>query len=65
MSLCRKYKVRDKVIGKKGIYLERYPSYRRTYRRSRSESGSSLEKNTLHRVWAVSEGKKGPQCADG
>ena len=38
MSHCRKNSVRDKVMGKKWIYLER---------------------NTLHRVWAISEGEKG------
>ena len=37
MSHHRKNSVRDKVIGKKWIYLER---------------------NTLHRVWAISEGKR-------
>ena len=36
MSHCRQKSVRNKVIGKKWIYLER---------------------NTLHRVWAISEGK--------
>ena len=36
MSHGRKNSVRDKVIGKKWIYLER---------------------NTLHRVWAISEGE--------
>ena len=36
MSHHRKNSVRDKVIGKKWVYLER---------------------NTLHRVWAISEGK--------
>ena len=38
MSHRRKNSVRDKVIGKKWIYLER---------------------NTLYRVWAISEGKRG------
>ena len=51
MSLCRKYKVRDKVVGKKWISLERYTSYRRTYRWSISENESSLGKNTFHRAW--------------
>ena len=37
MSHCRKNLERDKVIGKKWIYLER---------------------NTLYRVWAVSEGER-------
>ena len=34
ISCCRKNSVRDKVIGKKWVYLQR---------------------NTLHRVWAISE----------
>ena len=34
---CRKNSVKDKVISKKWIYLER---------------------NILHRVWAISEGKR-------
>ena len=38
MAHHRKNSVRDKVIGKKQIYLER---------------------NTLHRVWSISEGKSG------
>ena len=37
MSHHRQNSVRDKVISKKWIYLER---------------------NTLHRVWAISEGEK-------
>ena len=37
MSRCRKNSVRDKMIGKKWIYLER---------------------NTLHRVWAISESER-------
>ena len=38
MSQCRRNSVRNKVISKKGIYLER---------------------NTLHRMWAISKGKSG------
>ena len=38
MSHHRKNSVRDKVIGKKQVYLER---------------------NILHRVWSISEGKSG------
>ena len=38
MSHHRKNSVRDQLIGKKWIYLE---------------------KNTVHRVWAISEGESG------
>ena len=35
MSHCRKNSVRDKVIGKKWIYLERKPLHRQEYGPSR------------------------------
>ena len=44
MSHCRKNSVRDKVIGKKGVYLER---------------------NTLHTVGAIPEGKSSTEIWHG
>ena len=44
MSHCRKNSARDKVVGKKGVYLER---------------------NALHSVGAISEGKSSAEIGPG
>ena len=47
MSHCRKNSVRDKVIGKKWIYLERYTLQRQNAVISKGENG--FGRNTVHR----------------
>ena len=58
MSHCRQKLVRNKVIGKKWIYLERNTLHRVW---AILEGTSSLGGNTLHRqrVWAVAKGQWG------
>ena len=51
MSHHRKNSVRDKVTGKKQIYLERNTD------KVTGKKRIYLERNTLHRVWAISGGE--------
>ena len=56
MSQHRENSVRDEVIGKKWVYLERYTSIESMRFLSKGKSGPG--RSTLHRVWATSEGKR-------
>ena len=57
MSHGRKNSMRDKVIGKKWIYLERTHSIDRMRFVSKSKRPWG-ERHSTDRVWAIAEGEK-------
>ena len=57
MSPCRKNSVRDKVIGKKWIYLKRYTFHRQNVVHLKRREWH-WEKHSTDRMWTISEGER-------